>query len=244
MKVLIMAAGLGQRFRNEGFEIPKPLIRYQNQPIIEHSIRQFYNIPREDIIVVGIPEVCFYMKGAHPEIRTVCVENTQQGPGMSALLAGGLIADSESVVVVDCDIIVSGTAAQQFALDVASNSYIGGALMYTTIEGNSSPYCSVHLEDTPKKQPWALPDEVRILKEKEGSSQKVAIGIYAFKRWFDFRRAVFQLACEDFTREVYMSRVLQYLMTDGGNQEVRATGIPLNMWTCLGTPRELAEAIK
>ena len=243
MKVLIMAAGLGQRFRTEGFEIPKPLIRYQGQPIIEHSINQFNGIPRKDIIVVGIPEVCFYMKGAHPEIRTVCVENTQNGPGMSALLAGGLIGDDESVVLVDCDVIIGGGAAQAFCLDFAGNAYIGGALMFTTVDGDSSPYCSVHLEPHPKRQTIQLPCEVRLLQEKTGTSQKIAIGLYAFKKWRVFRRSVMEWALDDSGKEVYISKVLQHVMTEQG-QEIRATGIPLSLWTCLGTPRELAEAIQ
>lgn len=243
MKLLIMAAGLGQRFRTEGFEIPKPLIRYKGQPIIEHSIQQFNDVPRHDIIVVGIPEVCYYMKGAHPEIRTVCVENTQNGPGMSALLAGGLISDNESVVLVDCDIIVSGGAAQQFCVNFAGNAYIGGALMYTTVEGDSSPYCSVLLESKPKKQTMTLADEVRLLEEKTGTSQNIAIGIYAFKKWYIFRRAVMEIATANLNKEVYMSRILQYILTED-ELEVRAAGIPLRLWTCLGTPRELAEAIQ
>jgi dTDP-glucose pyrophosphorylase len=239
MKALIMAAGLGQRFRKEGFEIPKPLIRYKDLPIIEHSLNQIPGIPRKDIIVVGIPEVCYYMKGAHPEIRTVQVEHTQNGPGMSALLAGGLIAEDESVVLIDCDIIISANAVQQFILDVAGNNYIGGALMYTTVEGDSSAYCSLLIKNKPVRETMSLRTEVYGLEEKTGSTPYIAVGVYAFKKWRSFRHHVFSMACNDNAKEVYLSGVMAQMMRVDG-QEVRATSIPLSMWTCLGTPKELA----
>lgn len=242
MKILIMAAGRGQRFRTGGFEIPKPLIRYKDIPMIEWAIREFPQIPRHDIIIVGIPEVCHYVRGAHPEIRTVSVEYTQNGPAMSALLAGGLIRDDESFVMVDCDVILHKGHVQQFALDLAEDTRIEGGLIFTTIEGDSSAYCSITLKNEYAEPTTRLANRVASLEEKTGGSQHIAVGIYGFKHWRQFRANAMYLANSSFN-ELYISKVLQFMIKEGqGKCNIRGTWINEADWTCLGTPKEFEEA--
>ena len=47
VQIIIPMSGLGQRFINAGYDIPKPLIKVDGKPIIEHVVNLF---PRENNI--------------------------------------------------------------------------------------------------------------------------------------------------------------------------------------------------
>lgn len=261
MKVLVMAAGRGQRFRVEGFEIPKPLIRYEDIPLIEHTLNQLNGIQHSDIIVIGIPEVCHYVKGAHPDIRSIVVEHTQNGPGMSALLAGGFVDDNESVVLLDCDSFVRSDAVHHFIYNVARSPApnlgeggIGGFMLTTFKDGDTKAYCTVRVEEisietigwlkSPEMETSSYTDNnaavATVIQEKTGNSNLIAIGVYAFKRWSLFRSTVLEFAYRNPDTEVYISRILSMIHDKG--YQVNVDFVHPKAWVCLGTPRELYEA--
>ena len=41
MKIIIPMSGIGKRFKEVGYKDPKPLIKVENKPIIEHVINLF-----------------------------------------------------------------------------------------------------------------------------------------------------------------------------------------------------------
>ena len=239
MKIIILAAGKGQRYRDGGFDIPKPLIRYKERPLIEWSLVQFPS-QLTNVIVVGIPEVCHYVRGAHPEVRTVVVEHTQEGPAMSALLAGGFIAADESVVIVDCDVLFSQAHAATFAADLAEDPLIDAGLLFTCIGGDTSAYCNVQLVDDEGGSALRLGDRINALTEKTGDSEFIAVGVYGFKRWSQFRTLTMRRYTCTELGEVYLSAVLQEYCATGKN--VRGTVIAEEEWTPVGTPKEMQDA--
>jgi dTDP-glucose pyrophosphorylase len=238
MKIIILAAGKGQRYRDGGFDVPKPLIRYKDRPLIEWSLMQFAS-QLNHVIVVGIPEVCYYVRGAHPEVRTVTVEHTQEGPAMSALLAGGFIAANESVVIVDCDVLFSQNHAATFAADLAEDALIDAGLLFTCIGGDTSAYCNVQLVDEDGSA-LRLGDRINALTEKTGDSEFIAVGVYGFKRWREFITLVMRRYTCTERGEVYLSAVLQEYCAMGKN--VRGTVIAEEEWTPVGTPKEMQDA--
>src|SRR5881396_778141 len=58
MKAVILAAGKGTRMKELTNEVPKPMLRVQGRPILEHII--------EGLIATGICEICI-VTGWHAE---------------------------------------------------------------------------------------------------------------------------------------------------------------------------------
>jgi dTDP-glucose pyrophosphorylase len=232
MKIIILAAGRGQRFRIEGYDIPKPLILYKGKPFIEHAIEQCEGVPQEDIIVIGTPEVCSYLKGRGLPLITIPVWYTQRGPVMSALLAGGHVEDNESVVFVDCDTLIEGPRISHFAINIASGAVrTDCALLHTTIEGDTSKFCNIQFDSSSTK--------ISILREKVPVSQHIAIGVYGFKKWSWFRGWAMSCALDETYShcEIYFSLVLNLAIER--KYQVHGAFIERKYWTTLGTPKDL-----
>ena len=108
MQIIIPMSGLGQRFINAGYDMPKPLIEVDGKPIIEHVVNLF---PRENNIKficnnkhlkeTNMREILnsFCPQG---EIYDVPVEG-RQGPVHAVSLIFNNIDDNKEVIVSYCD---------------------------------------------------------------------------------------------------------------------------------------------
>ena len=108
VQIIIPMSGLGQRFINAGYDMPKPLIEVDGKPIIEHVVNLF---PRENNIKficnnkhlkeTNMREVLnsFCPQG---EIYDVPVEG-RQGPVHAVSLIFNNIDDNKEVIVSYCD---------------------------------------------------------------------------------------------------------------------------------------------
>lgn len=229
MKILIMAAGRGERYRREGFTISKPLIQYGGRAMIDHVIDQVpldqCSIGTDDIIVVGTKEVCEYIDRIYSgTITTVEVLNTQNGPGMSALLAGGYIGQDESVVLMDSDSIVGYQATE----DVVFTD--GNVVLVRDHDGVTTAFSTVSVDD----------GLVSDIQEKTGHSYTICVGMYKYARWSDFVTSVCKLRFSS-DKEVYLSAVMADLLLIG--EEIKAVSTDED-WINLGTPGDLMKANK
>ncbi len=233
MKIIILAAGRGQRYREAGFDIPKPLINFKQKPFVLHAIEQFE--VDEDIIVVGTPEVCDYVRTRRRDMKVVVVEQTQRGPAMSALLAGGYIKDDEPVVIMDSDGIFDNQMAQRFVKEMFFTKASVG-VMFTEREGDNSPYCNLTI-DGEMKPAGSLRTRIDSVGEKTGGSRYIAVGGYGFSKWEEFRGVAMYKATEPSDTEIYISSIIQYYIEKKFG--VAGMYVPPELWTSLGTPAEL-----
>ncbi|MDA3948506.1 MAG: NTP transferase domain-containing protein [Spirochaeta sp.] len=108
MKILIPMAGKGRRF--DGFLSPKPLVRVDGRPIIEHAIRPF---PRtSDFIFVchedhlETTDLREVLTRIAPHSHIVSVgDEMLHGPAYSSIPALDMIDDDEEVIVSYCDTV-------------------------------------------------------------------------------------------------------------------------------------------
>jgi NDP-sugar pyrophosphorylase family protein len=225
-KVIVMAAGRGERYRKEGFTISKPLIHYKGKPMIRHVIDSFKGVPDEDIIVVGTEEVVDVLKAMLPHYKYVPVLNTQKGPAMSVLLAGGYIDENDSVILTDSDTVLEdGVIAKIY-------QQAGSAVAVSEVDGDTSAFSTIVRDSS---------GEIVDLQEKTGNGHEVCVGVYKFARWGDFQRSTATLfgSKADTTPEIFISQVLAHRVKQG--DYLVAVKAP-NKWVCLGTPKDLLEA--
>jgi NDP-sugar pyrophosphorylase family protein len=131
MHIIIPMSGIGKRFVDAGYIEPKPLIRVENKPIIQHIVELFpgehkftficndlhlNNTNMREILLSIVP---------HCNIFEVCVLN-RKGPVDAVLQATELIDELEPIIISYCDY---GTKwdYQQFKNQI-NNHNIDGAI--------------------------------------------------------------------------------------------------------------------
>jgi len=109
MQIVIPMSGFGERFRNAGYKVPKPLILVEGKPIIEHVVDMF---PGEtDIIFIcnkdHLSDLSFSLQKTLFDIcptgRIVAVDAHKLGPVHAIQKAEHLLDMTQPVVVNYCD---------------------------------------------------------------------------------------------------------------------------------------------
>ena len=108
MKVIIPMSGIGKRFVDAGFKVPKPLIEVEGQPIIYHIIdlfpgeTEFYFICNDFHLRTTTMKEVLLAKVPQAKIFSVSVED-RKGPVDAVLQIKEWIADNDEVIVSYCD---------------------------------------------------------------------------------------------------------------------------------------------
>jgi NDP-sugar pyrophosphorylase family protein len=104
MQIIIPMSGIGKRFVNAGYNQPKPIIRVDEKPMIQHVIQLF---PGETNVIAicnkqhsNVPDV---IKNICPTARIFQIEYTGQGPVEAVLRVENEINDEDEVIVSYCD---------------------------------------------------------------------------------------------------------------------------------------------
>lgn len=223
-KLIVMAAGRGERYRVEGFTISKPLIHYKGKPMIRHVIDSFENFKPEDVIVVGTEEVVDVLEAILPKHKYVPVLFTQKGPAMSVLLSGGYIQENDSVILTDSDSILPTSVTTEIMRQS------GNAVAVCSVSGDTTSFSTV-VRDTSGK--------IVDLQEKTGVGSEVCVGVYKFASWGAFQRSATKLFSTSTAKEIFISQVLADVVKNG--EDIVAVPSP-NKWVCLGTPKDLLAA--
>ena len=133
MNIVIPMAGLGTRFANEGFKLPKPLIETNSKTLIEHSISTLgvkgkyifitrkYDNPEHNIILTK------RLKEIQPDCIEIQLNEPTKGAIETALAAKEYIDNNEQLIITNCDQITDWNA-NKFN-EFISNPNIEGAVV-------------------------------------------------------------------------------------------------------------------
>jgi hypothetical protein len=216
-RVVILAAGLGSRFRATG--IPKPFMEFAGVPMLGRATSIAGEVDTEPIIIV--PSILAY--GIHGH-TVISVGVTQRGPAESALLAGAHMHPTDPVVFLDCDTCLSPGTLHDFAgrsMEVGALSAVLTADRGTNV-GRYGTVERVH-------------GSVTI--QEGGVGQQCIVGAYYVSSWHLFRRALAQVYLRTpRDQEIKMSDVLKAI------GDITAVHTDTRNWIPLGTPEELAHA--
>jgi HAD superfamily hydrolase (TIGR01509 family) len=236
INVLMLAAGKGQRFVDQGFtDKPKPLINVNGIPMIG-LVCEKLNIEANFIFVVK-EEHCekFQLETTlnllQPNCKIVKVSGQQYGSAYSALQAKELIDNENHLMIVNSDQIWEWQA-NNFYYQMIQKDVDGGIL---TIEENSG--------DT--KWSYAKIDEnnnVAEVAEKKPISNIATVGIYWFNKGSDFVKYSEQMiqANDRVNNEFYTCPVYNYLIKDGKTVKY----FHCDKFIDLGTPENLKKYLE
>ena len=134
MQIIIPMAGVGQRFKDKGYQTIKPLITVHEKPIIEHVTRLFPN--EEDFLFIcnnehltstNLREILLKLK---PHAKVVGIDGHEKGPVASVAGVYEYIKDSEPAVVNYCDFFM-GWDWEHFKKTVREKNADGAVVCYT-----------------------------------------------------------------------------------------------------------------
>ena len=212
LKVILLAAGKGERFSSKGYTTEKPLLEYMGKPMLEHAILFAENVimsgrmegvyPEANVIVVGTPTACETANQYSSEIKTVVVEECQNGAAFSAYLASAYLKPDDRVLIVDTDNVYHDDDGE-FAAYLWGES-VPNSIMYATVPDTEYHKFLAEEEQTngelrPILDGYSKYDSKReyphLVNPKEISlSKNFVIGVYFFNKWQTFQYEFFNSA--------------------------------------------------
>lgn len=233
MNIVIPMAGLGTRFKNEGFDLPKPLIEVNGKTLVEHSVEtldlqgRYIFITRKYENPDHNKSLSSILKKISPNSIEICIEDTTRGSVETCLVAKDHIDNEDELIITNCDQITDWDS-EEFLSFVSNENIDGVVVTYTSINPKNS---------------FAVLKNGRIsnLVEKKAVSDVALIGVHYWKRGSDFVRSAEDLM-KDFQKEgrpeCYISESYNYLIREG--MFIKSYHIDQNQYISLGTPYDLS----
>lgn len=229
LHVVIPMAGSGQRFREAGYDTPKPFIDVNGQPMIAHVLANLACPGAHDTIIARKEDEALLknLQRQH-SFDTVLLEKPTDGAARTVLTARERIVSDEPLLIANADQLVEG-GIEDFVEDCARRALDG--LIMTFPEPSRDPKWSyVRL---------GADGLVAETKEKVALSDQATVGIYLFAKGRRFIEAATEMiAADDRTRgEFYLCPVYNYLIRNG--LKIGAYPIARAAMHGLGTPEDL-----
>jgi HAD superfamily hydrolase (TIGR01509 family) len=233
LNILIPMAGLGSRFYEKGFKLPKPLILVRDNVMIQAVVESIniranyiYVVQKEHYEKYHLEEV---LNSITPNCKIIQIDGVTEGAAITALAAQSLIDNKSPLLIANSDQIISWKP-RLFFYRLNEAQYDGGILTF---------------EDTNPKWSYAKVDDqhmVELVAEKEVISNLATVGIYYWKHGDDFVKYAKQMINNNIrtNNEFYICPVFNEAIKD--NKKIWANSVA-NMWG-IGTPEDLDKYTK
>lgn len=229
--ILIPMSGRGQRFRDAGYELPKPLIDINGKPMIQRVIENI-GIKGNYIFLILKEHLDKYDLQNHLQIfcgRNKCqiveVANITEGAACTCLLAKNLINNQQELIIANSDQLVEWKP-KHFLRQMTKYNADGGILTFQA----SEPKWSFAKVDRSTSR-------IIEVAEKNPISTNATAGIYWFRSGADFVSAAEQMINKNIrtNNEFYVCPVFNELIQN--NKQIY--NYPIKSMTGLGTPEDL-----
>ena len=230
MKVIIPMAGLGSRFKKQGYETIKPFIEWHAQTMIEHVMENLnYRNDSEFILILRKDMLDDYEQSLERikqkfNVKFSWVEKLTEGPVCTILAAREHLSSDDMVLIANCVQIVD-INVDDFVDDILSRDLDGGLLTF---------------EDPEFSSKWSfVQSENGIVKEvkcKVPFTNEAVVGWYLYRRWDDFVNAALDLIINNdrANNEFFQCPTYNYAIKRGKNigsylvdfERMHGTGTP------------------
>ena len=225
--LLLPIAGKAQRFLDEGYTMPKPLIMSKDKHIIDWSMDSFdtndcnviFAVRLEHINNFSIDDILRRKFGK--DIKIVVVDRVTDGSVSTCLLAKDLIDNELPLIIYTPDVYFEDTF-NPTEIDAALDGFL------LTFKANSPAHSYVELDDSGLATRTA---------EKEVISENAAVGVYYYRTGSMFVKYAEEMIEKNIRtkNEFYICPMYNLLIRDGlkvGISQVKKMHV-------LGTPAEL-----
>jgi len=227
LKILIPMSGAGSRFKQAGFELPKPLISVNGKPMIQTVVENL-NIEAQYIFIVQQEHIDKYnlhtiLNLIAPGCVIVPIDQITNGAACSTLLAKEFINNDDPLLLANSDQYIKWNS-HEFMYAVASDNVDGAILSFKATD----PKWSFLTHDN---------NFVTAVAEKTVISDNATVGIYYWKRGSDYVKYAEQMISKNIrtNNEFYVCPVFNEAI--GADKKIKNFEIP-EMFG-LGTPEDL-----
>lgn len=228
MNIIIPIGGMGQRFKEDGYVTPKPLINVLGEPMICRLIEGLNTELNDVVHIIYSPELNSYnfedlIKFKFPKlnINFICLEGITRGAS-ETILFGLNQMDSElekSFIILDCDTFYSDDILGKYrncknknTIFYFKDTYDLPLFSYIKIDGNN---------------------RVTEIKEKVRISDNANTGAYGFKSGIQLKEYCKKISA--LKSELYTSFVYESMINDG----IEINSERIEKFSCVGTPLQL-----
>jgi dTDP-glucose pyrophosphorylase len=229
INIVVPLSGEGKRFKDAGFDTPKPLILANKKTLIEHAINtigidgQFIFITKKYKNNEYNKKITDILKSLKPDCIEIKVDKKQRGAADAILYAKDFINNKNQLITINCDQIMNWKPDK-----------------FIDFIENKKPDASVVVfKSQDPKHSYAEIVEGKIVKivEKSVISNTALVGIHYWKNGSSFIESAENLLNKDLSDEIYVSQTFNYLISN--NVKVLPYEIEENEYINLGTPNDL-----
>jgi NDP-sugar pyrophosphorylase family protein len=217
-------AGLGTRFAEKGYSLPKPLIKVFGKPMIQLVVESL-GIPGNYIFIVQKDHRVKYhlddiLDSIAPGCKVVEVDGLTEGAAVTTLAAKDLINNDSNLLIANSDQVVAWSG-EAFASMLASTDALA------LFRANESKWSYSKIED-------GLITEIA---EKQVISDNANVGIYGWSKGSDYVKYAEQMIAKDIrtNNEFYVAPVYNEAIAAGHKvfpyfvEEMHGIGTPEDM---------------
>ena len=224
-------AGLGSRFKINGYEKPKPLILVDNLPMIENAVKTL-NIQGKYIFVIreyenkqNTEKLVKCLQRIKPNCEIISTKTVTRGAAETCLLAKKHINNDEKLIITNCDQLMSWNSKK--FIEYTEHDYDGIVVTYTSKDPKNS-FISLDKSGYGKE-----------LREKSPISDLALIGLHYWKHGTDFVNSAEKMINENLLDhgEYYVAPTYNYLIADG--KKIKNYHLEKNEYIPIGTPDDL-----
>lgn len=225
INVLIPMAGIGKRFVDAGYTLPKLLLPLGNKTMIESVYDNLYNSQFNFIFVINNQQIDpKIIKDLFPTSTVVEISKVPQGPAMSCMCAEPLINNNEKLIITNCDQII-----EDFSYDILSSF-----CEYNQVDGVIGAFHSA----SPKNSYAKVNDDNDVIevREKQVISNIATNGLHYWTHGKYFVESVRQMVENKDTvnNEYYVAPSYNYMIRRG----MKIKPFYYNMHFPIGTPHD------
>ena len=175
IQIVIPMAGLGSRFKSEGYSVPKPLLPIHGQEMYKVVLANLFSKDVSRVVLITprefelSPLASRLTESLGIEVIVVEVDSVTKGAAMSVLLARDFLDENAPVVTANSDQYVDFDARG----------------FYAKLQNQEEVGLVLTMQDSDPKWSFARVDErgkILEIREKEPISSNATVGIYGFKR--------------------------------------------------------------
>ena len=222
-------AGLGSRFSTQGYEDPKPLIRFFDKPMIQHVVEHTGLIGHEHIFLCQKAHVEKYnlhelFSSFLSNFKIVEVDGLTEGAACTVMLADTAVNPDDEVLIINSDQL---THWDRDLTELRCDD-VGGGIFYFSGQGPKWSYARVDHTGS-----------VIEVAEKRQISPFATSGMYYWKKWSYFMDAAnAMIAANDrVNNEFYVAPVYNYAI------DKHIIILPVDSVDQVGTPEELNDYV-
>ncbi len=240
--IVVPTAGMGQRFNDQGYELPKPLIPVSGRPMLLQAVNDLPNASAQVFVLrsdmIGYENVSAQLRACYPDAIIETIASVTDGQAITALIGlkalGDLseLAGPTTIAACDSGAIYRKVDFNKLLEDTAVDVLIWGVRGYANairkpemfgwIDVNSDGLVNKISVKTPLEDP---------------SKDPIVLGTFTFKRANDFANCLERLIARD--GRVKGEYYIDALINDAIDLGLRCKLFEVESYLCWGTPDDL-----